>query len=397
MKVDESSLTGEAALVKKHIDSDPMLYAGTQVMEGEGTMLVTAVGVHSQQGMIFKLMMAQKEDDAGMSLIWFSRMHTHTLSLILTLYRYTFTHTTGFITVAFRKLRDKLVQRSRRPEDPEQGEEEDNRKGVEVEEIPIDPREGKRLTEGSDNSNESEDEDVEQPLTGWNRWNPLRRMQHKKKKRQHEKKATTEGETSGGTSVLQKKLNKLALQIGYAGTAAAVICILILIIKFAIVEFGIVGREWDSATDYSEILHFVIIGVTVLVVAVPEGLPLAVTIALAFSVKKMLKDNNLVRHLHACETMGNATAICSDKTGTLTTNRMTVVESYFAGTKYDVTPRATDLPEILLETLKTNIAVNSSYTSKLVNVSAHLMFVCVLHDLWCCLCAGGGRGGYGSS
>ena len=81
MKVDESSLTGEAALVKKHIDSDPMLYAGTQVMEGEGTMLVTAVGVHSQQGMIFKLMMAQKEDDAGMSLIWFSRMHTHTHTL----------------------------------------------------------------------------------------------------------------------------------------------------------------------------------------------------------------------------------------------------------------------------------------------------------------------------
>ena len=95
VKVDESSLTGEAALVKKHIDSDPMLYAGTQVMEGEGTMLVTAVGVHSQQGMIFKLMMAQKEDDAGMSLIGFSctHTHTHTPSLILTLYRYTCTHT----------------------------------------------------------------------------------------------------------------------------------------------------------------------------------------------------------------------------------------------------------------------------------------------------------------
>ena len=302
--------------------------------------------------------------------------HTHPHSSPHTLSIHIHTHTIGFITVAFRKLRDKLMQRSRRPEDPEQGEEEDNRKGVEVEEIPIDPREGKRLTEGSDNSNESEDEDPEQPLTGWNRWNPLRRMQHKKKKRQYEKKTATEGETSGGASVLQKKLNKLALQIGYAGTAAAVLCILILIIKFAIVEFGIMGREWDSATDYSELLHFVIIGVTVLVVAVPEGLPLAVTIALAFSVKKMLKDNNLVRHLHACETMGNATAVCSDKTGTLTTNRMTVVESYFAGTKYDVTPCAADLPELLMETLKTNIAVNSSYTSKLVNVSP-TSYVCV--------------------
>ena len=65
----------------------------------------------------------------------------------------------------------------------------------------------------------------------------------------------------------------------------------------------------------SDLLHYFIIGVTVLVVAVPEGLPLAVTISLAYSVKKMMKDNNLVRHLDACETMGNATAICSDKTG----------------------------------------------------------------------------------
>ena len=67
--------------------------------------------------------------------------------------------------------------------------------------------------------------------------------------------------------------------------------------------------------------RFVIIGVTVLVIAVPEGLPLAITLALAFSVRHMLHDHNLVRHLDACETMGNATAICSDKTGTLTTNR----------------------------------------------------------------------------
>ena len=105
------------------------------------------------------------------------------------------------------------------------------------------------------------------------------------------------------------------------GSAAAILCILVLILKYVIEEFAIDGRSWDSSRDFSELLHFVIIGITVLVVAVPEGLPLAVTIALAFSVRKMLKDNNLVRHLHACETMGNATTICSDKTGTLTTNR----------------------------------------------------------------------------
>jgi Ca2+-transporting ATPase len=67
--------------------------------------------------------------------------------------------------------------------------------------------------------------------------------------------------------------------------------------------------------------------VTVVVVAVPEGLPLAVTLSLAHATLQMSKDNNLVRHLSACETMGNATTVCSDKTGTLTLNKMTVVES----------------------------------------------------------------------
>lgn len=68
-------------------------------------------------------------------------------------------------------------------------------------------------------------------------------------------------------------------------------------------------------------LKFFIFAVTIVVVAVPEGLPLAVTISLAYSMKKMMKDNNFVRVLAACETMGGATAICSDKTGTLTENR----------------------------------------------------------------------------
>ena len=174
-------------------------------------------------------------------------------------------------------------------------------------------------------------------------------------------------ETVSSESVLQKKLNKLAVQIGYGGTAAAVICILVLSTRYSIEEYAVADRGWDSSTDFSQFLHFVIIGITVLVVAIPEGLPLAVTIALAFSVKKMLRDNNLVRHLHACETMGNATSICSDKTGTLTTNRMTVVESYFAGIHYDVTPKTEDLPLNLLDMLKQCIAINSNYTSLLLD------------------------------
>ena len=75
-------------------------------------------------------------------------------------------------------------------------------------------------------------------------------------------------------------------------------------------------------------VNYLIIAITVVVVAVPEGLPLAVTISLAFSVMKMKYENNLVRKLHASETMGGANEICTDKTGTLTQNKMTVKGYY---------------------------------------------------------------------
>jgi len=80
-------------------------------------------------------------------------------------------------------------------------------------------------------------------------------------------------------------------------------------------------------------MKILITAITVVVVAVPEGLPLAVTLALAYATTRMLKDNNLVRVLQSCETMGNATTVCSDKTGTLTQNRMTVVAGTVCGTQ----------------------------------------------------------------
>ncbi len=77
--------------------------------------------------------------------------------------------------------------------------------------------------------------------------------------------------------------------------------------------------------DYlEEWLHYLIIGVAIVVVSVPEGLPLAVMISLAYSVKRMLIDKNFVKRLSSCEIMGGANNICSDKTGTLTMNKMTV-------------------------------------------------------------------------
>ncbi len=129
-------------------------------------------------------------------------------------------------------------------------------------------------------------------------------------------------------TALQLKLNKLATLIGYVGTGVAVVLFL------ALLAFWIADCETGKKSysgDGSDILTYFIVAITIIVVAVPEGLPLAVTVALAYSMAAMEKDNNLVKVLSACETMGNVTAICSDKTGTLTTGKMTVVKEYIAG------------------------------------------------------------------
>lgn len=123
---------------------------------------------------------------------------------------------------------------------------------------------------------------------------------------------------------LQSKLQKLAGDIGKFGLYSAIVIIIVLLIRFAILKG--VSREWNTGKDINKLLSFLIIGITVIVVAIPEGLPLSVTLSLAFSVKKMLKDQNLVRKMEACETMGGANNICSDKTGTLTMNKMTLAQ-----------------------------------------------------------------------
>jgi P-type E1-E2 ATPase len=102
----------------------------------------------------------------------------------------------------------------------------------------------------------------------------------------------------------------------------AILVFIVLTIRW-VVKVATSDESFD-AKELKSLVDFFIIAVTIVVVAVPEGLPLAVTISLAYSMKKMMNDNNLVRHLDACETMGGATNICSDKTGTLTENRMTV-------------------------------------------------------------------------
>ncbi|TWW61924.1 Plasma membrane calcium-transporting ATPase 2 [Takifugu flavidus] len=276
LKIDESSLTGESDQVKKAADKDPMLLSGTHVMEGSGRMLVTAVGVNSQTGIIFTLLGAGTEEE---------------------------------------EKKEKKVKKQ------------DGAAAMEMQPL--------KSAEGGE-SDEKERKKVSVP---------------KKEK-----------------SVLQGKLTKLAVQIGKAGLVMSAITVIILVLYFAVDNFVMQKRPWLPECTPIYIQYFVkffIIGVTVLVVAVPEGLPLAVTISLAYSVKKMMKDNNLVRHLDACETMGNATAICSDKTGTLTTNRMTAVQCYVGDVHYKTIPDPGALPPKSLDLLVNAISINSAYTTKI--------------------------------
>lgn len=163
---------------------------------------------------------------------------------------------------------------------------------------------------------------------------------------------------------LQQKLSALAKNIGKAGFAVAVLTLVALLILWGIGISQKTARSEivDWPCEAQSLVGFLIIAVTIVVVAVPEGLPLAVTISLAYSVRKMMKDKNLVRHLVACETMGGATNICSDKTGTLTENRMTVTEGWLTGSFYNSIPSTmkADVEKFILDRFCVGIAVNST-------------------------------------
>lgn len=142
-----------------------------------------------------------------------------------------------------------------------------------------------------------------------------------------------------GATPLQKKLAIIAENVGLLGTYFALLTVHVLFVRYFI--DGVNKRQiklFDQIPsksgemklaffkDFLQWVEFFTIGVAVVVVAIPEGLPLAVMLSLAYSQRMMLKDNNNVKKLQACEIMGSATQICSDKTGTLTLNQMKVTK-----------------------------------------------------------------------
>lgn len=171
---------------------------------------------------------------------------------------------------------------------------------------------------------------------------------------------------------LQEKLEELAEQIAKVGLCAAVLIFVVLSLKLAILTY--VHKDPITIHLVSDLIKYFITAVTIVVVAVPEGLPLAVTIALAYSMMKMLQDQNLVRHLDACETMGGATTICSDKTGTLTLNQMTVMRAWIGGAVYNPISTTNGLDNKVAKALFESVCLNSSaYEAK--NDKGELEFI----------------------
>ncbi|MBN3278660.1 AT2B2 ATPase, partial [Polyodon spathula] len=357
LKIDESSLTGESDHVSKAPDKDPMLLSGTHVMEGSGRMVVTAVGVNSQTGIIFTLLGAGGEEEEkkekkgetiedGCQLSDSSHPSSHPISTIAT-DGAAGASATGNTSLVNENIFPKISVRI---------------SAMLVTEYKTVNSLGK-MQDGNveNNLNKAKKQDGAAAME----MQPLKSAEGGDGDEKEKKKANMHKKEK---SVLQGKLTKLAVQIGKAGLVMSAITVIILVLYFAIEKFVIEKKPWLPECTPVYIQYFVkffIIGVTVLVVAVPEGLPLAVTISLAYSVKKMMKDNNLVRHLDACETMGNATAICSDKTGTLTTNRMTVVQAYVGDTHYKEIPDPDALPAKTLDLMIHSISINSAYTTKI--------------------------------
>ncbi|KAI3868963.1 hypothetical protein MKX03_003334 [Papaver bracteatum] len=169
-------------------------------------------------------------------------------------------------------------------------------------------------------------------------------------------------EDNGEETPLQVRLNGVATFVGIVGFVVAASVLAVLLIRYFTghsVNPYIKGKT-SGGHIADAVIKIFTVAVTIVVVAVPEGLPLAVTLTLAYSMRKMMIDKALVRRLSACETMGSATTICSDKTGTLTLNKMTVTEAYIGGKKTDSPDNITLLSATAHSLIKEGVALNTT-------------------------------------
>lgn len=163
-------------------------------------------------------------------------------------------------------------------------------------------------------------------------------------------------EQSTEPTPLNIQLTKLANLIGKIGFTVAGLAFLIFFIKDVVLyfDFGALNGWYDWLPVLERTLKYFMMAVTLIVVAVPEGLPMSVTLSLALNMRRMLATNNLVRKVHACETMGAITVICTDKTGTLTQNLMQVHEPNFYGLKDGGKLADDDISKLIAEGISTN-------------------------------------------
>jgi Ca2+ transporting ATPase len=173
--------------------------------------------------------------------------------------------------------------------------------------------------------------------------------------------AKSEDDEDKGTE-LQQSLTLLADRIKVIALYVASFIGIVMVLKEIIIRLS-TGEPVFTASLIDTIVNAIVITITVIVVAVPEGLPMAVTISLAYSLQKMYHENNLVKHLDASEIMGNVNIICTDKTGTLTKGQMLVNRLYACGTDYGKSPdrdvrSINDIPKDVL-----NLFVDASYNN----------------------------------
>jgi len=347
LKVDESSLTGESDHVKKGVEKGcPMLLSGTYVMEGSGKMIVTAVGVNSQSGIIFTLLQGgtSSAPEGGAKVCPVDAESPKPSPSVLSNSQIECEqHNKSVLKAKLNKLAEQI-----------------GKIALCCAVLTMVVLYVRLIIDLKGSSGKGK---LETARTASMKFCKI---------------------SADGTmdTVLQTdKDEAFAKADGTLGTMTHSCEFLYNLVNGTYGDLANLTSQsdWEAqvndafgnscSTEVAKAaVRYFIVGVTILVVAVPEGLPLAVTISLAYSVSKMLKDNNLVRHLDACETMGNATTICSDKTGTLTTNKMTVVKSNVDGKTYEDNPSAKDgIDEGIVNMLVTAISVNSSYTSKILD------------------------------